>query len=133
MNFTAAQQSASLRALADFIDANPDLPWAGYIGDRHSWTLIYSDPADFAAFAAKPGGWRKHAYDGSDGGGNFELVRDFGDAVSLKIVAPRSTVCERRVVGTETVEVPDPDAPTITVEREVVEWTCGSVLAKADA
>lgn len=132
MHYTAEQQVASLRALADFIEANPSLPWDGYVGSLQDWTLIVLSAEQVAAFSATAGGWSKRAYAGSGADGNFELSRQFGDALALKVVAPRSEVCERKVVGVELVEVPDPNAPTVTVEREVVEWVCGSVLARSE-
>lgn len=66
----------------------------------------------------------------------LRLTREFG-AVTLEVWATRDLVCERVVVGTETVEVPDPDAlaavPTVPVEREVVEWRCSPLLADGTA
>lgn len=50
----------------------------------------------------------------------------------VEVFASREQVCERVLVGTETAEVPDPDAPTITVERPVFEWRCGSILSDAE-
>lgn len=131
--YTAEQQVESLRSLADFIETNPDLPWGGYSGG-HKWSLIYHSATDVAAFASVQGGWDKEAY-GDNGRGNVELLRKFGDALTLAIIVPRDTVCERVVVGTEHVAVPDPEAlaevPHTFVEREIVEWRCGSVLQAA--
>ena len=66
------------------------------------------------------------------GGDDDELMfvtRSFGGNVTASYHTDREEVCTRRVVGTETVEVPDPDAPLVTVEREIVEWDCGPLLA----
>ena len=66
------------------------------------------------------------------GGDDDELmfvIRSFGGNVTAMYHTGREQVCTRRVVGTETVEVPDPDAPLVTVEREIVEWDCGPLLA----
>lgn len=84
------------------------------------------EAAALAAFArALPGRVDKSFTDG--------LVYVSGRVGGLRIEAygSRSSVCERVVVGTETVEVPDPNAPKVTVEQEVVEWRCGSLLAAA--
>ena len=62
--------------------------------------------------------------------GWVRVRREFGTAF-VEAWTPRETVCERVVTGVETVEVPDPDAPKVTVERETVEWRCGSVLGGA--
>ena len=119
-----------LRDLADFMEQNPHLNWS----DREHYTasttadvmVIINERDDFAAFAATPGGWTKRGYGGDNG--NFEIARKFGP-VKLQVVTQRNEVCERKVVGIETVEVPDPDAPLVTVEREVVEWDCKPILS----
>lgn len=64
----------------------------------------------------------------TDDDNHTRFSRDFG-AVTVSIYTYRDAVCERIVVGTETVEVPDPNAPTISVERDVVRWECRPVLA----
>jgi hypothetical protein len=61
-----------------------------------------------------------------------KVIRRFG-AATVEVYALRDNVCERRVVGFETVEVPDPDAPLVTVEREVVEWACHPILSEVSA
>lgn len=62
--------------------------------------------------------------------GWVKVRRQFGTAF-VEAWTPRDIVCERVVTGVETVEVPDPAAPKVTVERELVEWRCGSVLGGA--
>jgi len=65
------------------------------------------------------------------------VMLHLSDSVALQVYAQRDLVCERIVVGTEQVTetVPDPEAlakvPTITqtVDREIVEWSCPSILA----
>jgi hypothetical protein len=127
---TATELSAALRSVADFVEANPDLDWSYVNADVTAITLR---PEGIAAAAAVPGGWEKKAYDNPrTGTGNFEIRREFGP-VLFKIIAPREEVCERKVVGVETVEVPDPDAPKVVVEREVVEWECRPLLTEAKA
>jgi hypothetical protein len=59
------------------------------------------------------------------------VERHFAGGVRLSYQAQRDEVCTRRVVGTETVEVPDPAAPKVTVEREIVEWDCEPILASS--
>ncbi len=61
--------------------------------------------------------------------GNYSQVfRHFGK-VSIELWINRDEVCERRQIGTEMVEVIDPNAPKVTVERPVYEWDCKPVLA----
>lgn len=115
-----------LRDLADFMEQNSDLDWS-YCKPDISAIVLGGEKV--AAFAAIPGGWDKRVYD-HETGGNFELRRKFGP-VKFSVIAPRDDVCERRVVGVETVEIPDPAAPKVTVEREIVEWDCKPVLAQA--
>lgn len=116
-----------LRALADFIEANPGLPW-----DPTYWELgVYGINAeDAAAFARSTGTWDKIPA-GSDGE-LLKIQRSFGP-IKLGVFARRDEVCEKVVVGTETVAIPDPVAlaavPTVEVEREVVEWKCRPLLA----
>ncbi len=82
-----------------------------------------------AALAREVGGrWDKRETSVRD---SFILERELVPGVKVQVWTDREAVCERVVVGTETVEVPDPDfeAPTVTVEREVVEWRCESLLS----
>lgn len=76
------------------------------------------------------------------GGGTYS--KDASDAtmsldgmcggVPIRIYVLRDAVCERVVVGTETVEVPaQPAIEAHTETREIVEWHCGSLLDAADA
>lgn len=132
----AAQAVNGLRELADFIEAHPDLPWSDVYPGTFEWRVnvfVGNDAEKFAAFAASGGRWDKSTYasDGEDG--IFMVTRTFGGGVSLQVVTNRNAVCERKVVGVETVEVPDPDAPKVTVEREVVEWECRPLLAEVVA
>ena len=61
----------------------------------------------------------------------YSVARDFG-AVTLSIYTSRSAVCEAVVVGKETVRVPDPKAPTVEIERDIVEWQCSPMLSITD-
>lgn len=58
----------------------------------------------------------------------FHMTRRLGQENGynrVRVEADRERVCTRKVVGTETVEITDYDnAPTKTVEREIVEWDC---------
>lgn len=51
---------------------------------------------------------------------------------SVQLMVAREVVCVSRVVGTKTVEVPDPDAPKVTKEVEVLEWDCLPLLKQAE-
>lgn len=96
--------------------------------------LVFShDPEEYASLVrdlmdgAPVGEIRKTADD------NYSKVSRFFGPVEVYVFTPRETVCERRQVGVETVELPDPDAPKITVERPVYEWECAPLLAVGTA
>lgn len=46
----------------------------------------------------------------------------------INVLVWRNEVCTPRVVGTRTVEKVDPEAPTITIEEDIVEWDCHPLL-----
>lgn len=120
----ATARAAGLRAMADHIEANPAL--AGDQYDRVNLTLFVNDPEAFAALVSALGDSRVKR-----GVGEFmEVRRDFGADVIIEVNCRRELVCEATVVGRETVEVPDPAAPKITVERDVIEWKCSPILGQ---
>jgi hypothetical protein len=135
-----AERSASLRALADFIDEH-----RAFLASLPSEVFLTEHPNTVElAFLLVGDGQRALAeqiiryfggrWDKDDAGPYFRFVRQpRGEEgqVALRVVADREAVCERVVVGTETVQVPDPDAPLVAVEREVVEWSCQPVLSGA--
>lgn len=65
---------------------------------------------------------------------NYYVLRQPVGEHTLDVFMPRTAVCTKVVVGQEEVEVPDPDAPRITITRDITEWDCTpSVLALASA
>jgi len=130
---TADQYLRGVSALRDHLASHPALAKEAtlYNGDRclaAAW-----DPEEFAAFVrdlkdgAALGTVTKKADD------SYETVsRAFSETVRFDVIIARSKVCERVQVGTEVVEVPDPDAPKVTVERPVYAWDCKPVLALAE-
>lgn len=116
--------SNGLRELADFFDANPDL--AERVAGKTFYVFAPPNKTEFARLALMLGNARK-----SSDSAYYNVERDFGP-ITLQVTASRDAVCERVVVGTETVEMtePDPDAvaalPTITrsVTIDKVEWVC---------
>jgi hypothetical protein len=125
-----------LRELADFLEDNPEAP--AYLFDGSVSLSYWCDSVDemVDASCAIRGRLDKVMTPHS-----FMLRREFGDGlVRFQLSADRSTVCERKVVGTERVKetVPDAEAmaavPMVEVEREreIVEWECPpSLLARA--
>lgn len=130
-----------LRAAANLIDAHPDLPEPFVVAYRSgrvevTWQLMNIDEAkesqrDFAQqiIRALGGKWRKVPWDN-----RFDFEQERDDGLVVQIYAHREQVCERRVVGTETVTVPASEAvpaqPERTEEREIVEWDCAPVLSE---
>jgi hypothetical protein len=146
MSATAAEtQVAGLRALADLIEANPELAeHTRYAFGNLNAFAPHDDAVAVLAAAARAGKAAGHrvtkSYDAyscvaihlADEAEPFT-----GGAVVLEFNAPRELVCERIVTGTREVTetVPDPDAPKITRTRveDVVEWRCAPLLADEGA
>lgn len=130
------QQAEGLRALADMIEANPDLPPAslGYLFVFHPHNP--QEHAHLARAALRHGA----KVDKDISGEMCNLVLRWGP-VGAGALAYRQEVCERVQVGTETVtrEVRDEDAVAaaladipvaeVTEEVPVYEWECRPLLA----
>lgn len=139
MTINHSDYTAGLRALADLLDANPDLT-ADVAGCNYRLLVPVShvdEPkARMAQWirAAKVAGHSTSKVYANDYG-NVDI--DLG-GFTLQVYAARELVCERIVTGTREVtrEVPDPDAlkavPTKTVTETVedVEWKCQPLLAE---
>ena len=118
-----------LQSLIDFLDAHPELPL----------------PNDFALNVYRLGGETLGrakeiakslgTYDKEVDDTFFALIKNFGQ-VRLRFVFYRHNVCTKRVIGTktETRLVPEADANMVerTVETEIVEWDCPSLLGETD-
>ncbi len=136
--------SETLRAVADLIDAHPDLPLPYVTVYDHiphkanvSWYLHINQRSEDEAhqkaqaqaiIKALSGKWAKR-FDGTTA--DFEQERD---GLNLQVSVTREAVCERVVTGTKTVTIPGkPAEPERVEQREVVEWRCEPVLAEAIA
>lgn len=145
---TTTTISTQLRALADLIDAHPDLPApyataysTGHV-DAH-WYLHLHElekylPAQKAAAAAivrdLGGQWDKE-----ESGNDFRFTQK-REGLTLEVVVNRAAVCERVVTGTHEVTVPAtparsalPAQPAHTTTVEDVQWVCSSLLAEPAA
>lgn len=91
----ATERAAGLRALADLVEAKPEL--AGHSDLR---ILVPADDADDAARLIRllGGARRKEATSQW-----LSVVRDCGGRVGVEVYVPRDRVCEPVVVGTATV------------------------------
>ena len=105
-----------LRALADWIDANPgvvDVP-------EVTLNVPFFDREEFTEAVKALGGHReKIAHDSY-----FVVRRTFGEGVQLDVYMPREQVCRKVVLGTR--EVPERVVPART--EEIVEWVCDDSL-----
>lgn len=113
-----------LRELLRFLEDNRRV-----VGDFPSMTLLVPcDADDFRERVSMLGGSRSKVADDK----HLSVQRDFGGGVKIDVYAAREKVCEAVVVGTRTVEVPDPDAlaavPTIEKVEDIIEWRCAPVL-----
>ncbi|GGM84873.1 hypothetical protein GCM10012275_64520 [Longimycelium tulufanense] len=137
----AARQAASLRSLADMIEANPELA-ENFSGYKNTIAItVHTDLFDrvgsLARFArACKAAGATVAKEIDDKWHN--VVATFANSVEVTMLAYREEVCERVVVGTREVveEVPDPEAmaavPTVKRKRteEIVRWECRPLLAQ---
>jgi hypothetical protein len=123
------EQRANIDGLRDLVDWYEQHPEYMPSGQQFLFyvSMYDGDVREQMAAAARALG----TADKNSGGDYFRLVRRFGP-VELCIYADRDRVCERRVVGVETVDSPDPVAvkeaiaalPTAPREVEIVEWVC---------
>lgn len=125
-----ADYTDGLRQLADLLDENPDVPLP-YQGTRESMPIAIFCFEDAKAVLAKLAR-RLHGVSKEPDGEYYDLAGRLA-GLEIRVTARRSDVCEKVVIGTETVTemVPDPDAPLVEVTREVeqVEWICSPILS----
>lgn len=114
----------AFRSIADLLDAQPVLADHVIAPSLDVWA---ETPEEFAELAQALGGRREKR----SGTMLLTVERTFG-RVSLKVCGYHEQVCEAKVVGTETVEIPAVEAsPARTETRDVVEWVCPPVLGEA--
>lgn len=143
----AQKLAANYRAVADWLDARPDLP-VTVTAAVNLWGFrsVIESSSRLSGLDAKPqiaevakivGGKLDKSADETWFMLNAEIETPFGMSASYEFNVDRELVCERRVIGTETVEIPATDAiparPARTEEREKVEWVCPPSLLGADS
>ena len=116
---TAVEYVAGLRALADWIEANPEQPLSETI--LSVW--CQRDTKEAAAAVMRAFGSCEKEY----GDSCFYLKKAFGP-ITLRFVFLRAAVCTRRVVGTK--HVPAQFYPER--EEEIVKWDCHPILASEE-
>lgn len=116
------EQIEGLRALANWLEANPGLN----VHIAAVANVTTTDRAELANAVLRMGGGEKFTDTYRIG-----VRRTFAENVTVNALAYHATVCEK-VVTTETVQEPDPEAlarvPLVTREVERVEWKCPDSL-----
>jgi hypothetical protein len=121
--------SASLRELADFYDAHPELSAPDW---QTEFTVFNVKKEDLPLYAKAFGSAEKYFDEYS-----FQLQRKFGDKILLRTYSSRETVCERVKIGEKT--VPAHVVPAKPAEEEkyveeavvdVFEWKCPDAILK---
>ena len=129
----ARQESIDfIRHVCDKLEENPDLPNLFTDINYYAWGWDHEDVKQVLTDLRRAlGGKFDKEYDD----GYFRLKARHGDT-RVEFIAQRDAICERKVVGTETVEVEEYDKEllaevpkvTVTKEREIVEWICPETL-----
>ena len=120
---TNEERVGRLREMADFLEAHPQPDDYGDV----SINFFCKTKEELAWRTAGAGERTKHfAYD-------FAYMRkNFGPSCYIDWNVRREQVCEKVVVGTETVELPAVEArPAQTVTREKTEWRCTEPMLSA--
>ena len=128
---TTLSTAESLRLMADWYEAHPDMP-APYNPSVLHFATENSDEVGKVARAL--GTFKKSGEDTF-----LRLTKQFG-SLPLEFIFYRNRVCTPRVVGTKTVKVQKPAPgtvmpPMVEVEEthEVIEWDCPALLAGEEA
>jgi len=126
-----------LRALADLLEAKPDLPPPSVGTDGEiSWHISarsYDNVAETIAMIARliPGRLEKNSSDDEYGSIYFELSGSLA-GLPVKIWTFREDVCRKVVTGTREVQKQVPVGyETVTETVDVFGWECEPILAKA--
>ena len=131
-----ADYIAGIRAVADLLEAKPDLPLP--VTREFHWYLFGSQlelatqKAEAARIVRLIGG----QHDKYETAELFRFRRQI-HGVETQVIVDRPAVCERKVIAAEVVTklVPDPSAPLVEVTEtvETVEWVCAPLLESVPA
>lgn len=133
---THQQYADSLRKLADFWEANPDIELP-HDADRVNYFSAHSreDVTRLARAFREVGGRTEKFYDQAYSN-SFELEHHFG-GIAFRVIADREKVCEAVVVGKRHVEAQVIPARAIEViparDEDIIEWRCDSALLEPSA
>ncbi len=123
-----------LRAVADLLEAHPDLPVPQASDDGVRWFTARTPTEIAKVMRAVQGPWAKNDPNASDydrGSATFTTTL-LGHPFTIYV--DRGSVCTRTVVGTREVVKTIPVATEeVTVTEDIIEWECHSVLTQAGA
>lgn len=125
---TGPEYAASLREIADFIDAHDELEFDAPNYLRLGWCYGSDNEAQqqIAAFARAFGSCEKEYGDAF-----FKVSRKIGE-IKVYAATSREKVCRKVVKGTRVVPRQVIEAKIIEEhEEEIVEWECEPLLAEA--
>lgn len=103
---------ASLRLIADWFEAHPDVPLPHTADEFYLFTIHNRE--EMENIARIFGTCEKEYTDGL-----FKLKKKFGE-IEMRVVASRDQICNRKVVGAKL--VPEQVIPAHNVD--IVEWEC---------
>lgn len=122
--------AADLHNLADFVEIHHEVLPEDLTVSAISYLYSFGDAsvpqvcADTMKAALKHGAEIKKEYETS----TFYLKMKFGH-IQYKIMTMRNNVCDRKVIGTEEVEIKTAiDWEVTTTTKDVVEWDCHPLL-----
>ena len=122
--------AADLHSLANFVEIHYEALPEDMNINGISYLYSFGDEnvpqvcADTMKAALKHGAAIQKEYETS----SFYLKMQFG-AIQYKIMTLRNNVCDRKVIGTEEVEIKTPiDWEVTTTTKDVVEWDCHPLL-----
>jgi hypothetical protein len=113
-HMTHSQYASSLRMIAEWFEAHPDVKLPHNAGEFDLFSI--HTQAEMAHVARIFGSCEKEYGDES---GLFMLKKPFG-VITLRVIASRDQVCNRKVVGH--VDVPEQVIPAY--KKDIVEWEC---------
>lgn len=126
-------QAEGLIRLATLIEDTPEI-WASYVKPEKPLEInVWHAPSPEGMAAIARAALAHGAKVEKDASEDIYTLTVSWGALAANAIAAREAVCERVVIGTETVTktVPDPTAPLVDVTETVehVEWVCRPLLA----
>jgi|SRR5215469_6219335 len=123
---TTTELISSLRQLADWYEAHPELP-VPYELEQPMFVFLYHLDAEQVRKVLREIGEFKKVY-AEPSPDDFDAHKSIGN-LTLRFHARRETVCKPRVVGKRTIERQViPERVIEAHEEEVVEWDCEPIL-----